>query len=193
MATPPVHRDLVVIGASAGGVDALKRLVAALPADLPAAVCATIHLASGTPSMLAGILSRASAMPVVAAEDGAVLEEGVVHVSQPDAHLVVVDDRLVLGQGAKENGNRPSIDVLLRSAALARGNRVVGVVLTGMLDDGTAGLGTVLRYGGSALVQDPDEAEFPSMPRNALRGNPGARPLPLQDLVEEVVRLVSSD
>jgi two-component system chemotaxis response regulator CheB len=143
--------------------------------------------------MLPGILSRASSITVQAAVDGAPLEDGVVYVSQPDAHLVVVEDHLVLGQGAKENGNRPSVDVLLRSAALARGTRVVGIVLTGMLDDGTAGLTAVLRYGGVAVVQDPADAEFPSMPRNALRANPTARTLPLQDLAEEVTRIVGSD
>jgi two-component system chemotaxis response regulator CheB len=190
---PATHRDLVVVGGSAGGVDALKRFVAALPADLPAAVCVTLHLASGAPSMLPGILARGSAIRVEAAVDGAPLEDGVVYVSQPDAHLVVVDDRIVLGQGAKENGNRPSVDVLLRSAAVARGTRVVGVVLTGMLDDGTAGLTVVARHGGAVLVQDPEDAEFPSMPRNALRANPMATALSLSALAEEVVRLVSSD
>jgi two-component system chemotaxis response regulator CheB len=190
---PAGQRDLVVVGGSAGGVDALKRFVALLPPDLPAAVCVTLHLASGSPSMLPGILARVSAIKVQPAEDGAQLEDGVVYVAQPDAHLVVVDDHLVLGQGARENGNRPSVDVLLRSAAVARGSRVVGVVLTGMLDDGAAGLAAVARYGGAALVQDPEDAEFPSMPRNALRGTPTARALPLAALADEVVRIVSSD
>lgn len=193
IAGPPGHRDLVVVGGSAGGVDALKRFVAALPPDLPAAVCVTLHLASGSPSMLPGILARISAIRVEPAVDGTALEDGVVYVSQPDSHLVVVDDRLVLGQGARENGNRPSVDVLLRSAAVARGSRVVGIVLTGMLDDGTAGLAAVARYGGAALVQDPEDAEFPSMPSNALRGTPHAQVLPLDALAEEVVRIVSSD
>jgi two-component system chemotaxis response regulator CheB len=192
-AGPPGHRDLVVVGGSAGGVDALKRFVAALPADLPAAVCVTLHLASGSPSMLPGILARGSALRVQPAVDDTPLEDGVVYVSQPDSHLVVVDDRLVLGQGARENGNRPSVDVLLRSAAVARGSRVVGIVLTGMLDDGTAGLAAVARYGGAALVQDPEDAEFPSMPSNALRATPHAQALPLDALAEEVVRIVSSD
>jgi two-component system chemotaxis response regulator CheB len=104
-----------------------------------------------------------------------------------------VDDHIELGPGAKENGYRPSVDVLLRSAAVARGPRVVGVVLTGMLADGTAGLAAVARYGGVALVQDPADAEFPSMPTNALQGTPTAGSLPLDALVDEVVRIVSSD
>lgn len=187
------RRDLVVIGGSAGGVEALKKLVSALPPDLPATVCVTLHLASGSHSMLPGILDRAAAITVTGATDGTELVPGVIHVSCPDAHLVVVGDRLVLGRGAKENGNRPSVDVLLRSAAVARGPRVIGVVLTGMLDDGTAGLAAVARYGGACLVQDPAEAEFPSMPQNALHGTPSARALPLDQLVEEVVRIVGTD
>ena len=183
--------DLVVVGGSAGGVDALKRLIARLPADLPATVCLTLHLAEGTPSLLPGILARAGSVQVLPATDGAPLRPGVVYVAPPDVHLAIVDDHVVLGPGAKENGYRPSVDVLLRSAAVARGRRVVGVVLTGMLDDGTAGLAAVARYGGVPLVQDPEEADFPSMPRNALRGTPAARPLPLEDLVDEVVRIVS--
>jgi two-component system chemotaxis response regulator CheB len=190
---PAGHRDLVVVGGSAGGVEALQRFVSALPADLPAAVCVTLHLAAGTPSMLPGILARCALLRVEPAVDGTPLEDGVIYVSQPDAHLLVVDDRIVLGHGAKENGNRPSVDVLLRSAAVARGTRVVGVVLTGMLDDGTAGLAVVARHGGAALVQHPEDAEFPSMPRNALRGTPEATSLPLSALAEEVVRIVSSD
>ena len=184
--------DLVVVGASAGGVEALKRVIAKLPADLPATVCATLHLAEGTASLLPGILSRAGTIRVLPATDGAPLERGVVYVAQPNAHLAVVEDRVVLGAGAKENGYRPSVDVLLRSAAVAHGRRVVGVVLTGMLDDGTAGLAAVARYGGVALVQDPAEADFPSMPLNALRGTPSARMLALDALVDEVVTIVST-
>lgn len=188
----PGARNLVVVGGSAGGVEALKRFVLALPADLPATVCVTLHLASGSRSLLPDILARRADIRVEPAYDGAPLDHGVVYVSQPDTHLVVLEDRLALGAGARENGNRPSVDVLLRSAAVARGTRTVGVVLTGMLDDGTAGLAAVARYGGAAFVQDPDDADFPSMPRNALAGTPTARALPLDALAEEVVRAVSS-
>ena len=184
--------DLVVIGASAGGVEALKRVIALLPPDLPATVCVTLHLADDTTSLLPGILSRAGAIEVLPATDGAPLRPGVVYVSQPSFHLTVVDDHVELGPGAKENGFRPSVDVLLRSAAVARGPRVVGVILTGMLDDGTAGLAAVARYGGVTLVQDPADAEFPSMPSNALHGTPTARSLSLDALVDEVVEIVSS-
>lgn len=188
-----VSRNLVVVGGSAGGVEALKRVVSALPADLPATVCVTLHLASGSPSLLPSILARSAQIQVEPATDGAPLLPGVVYVALPDAHMVVLDDHVRLARGARENGNRPSLDVLLRSAALAHGTGVTGVVLTGMLDDGTAGLAAVSRYGGACLVQDPAEAEFPSMPRNALKGTPAARALPLAGLVDEVVRIVSSD
>jgi two-component system chemotaxis response regulator CheB len=185
--------DVVVIGASAGGVEALKRMIAALPHDLPATVCLTLHLADDTPSLLPGILARVGSIEVLPAVDGAPLRPGVVYVSQPNTHLAVMGDHIELGPGAKENGYRPSVDVLLRSAAVARGPRVVGVVLTGMLDDGTAGLAAVARYGGATLVQDPTDAEFPSMPANALQGTPTARSLSLDALVDEVVRIVSSE
>lgn len=111
--------------------------------------------------------------------------------ARPDAHLVVLDDHIVLGHGARENGARPSHDVLLRSAALARGPRVVGAVLTGLLDDGAAGLAAVARYGGLCLAQEPADAEFPSMPRAALGAVPSARTCSLADLLREVVRAVT--
>jgi two-component system chemotaxis response regulator CheB len=148
----------VVVGASAGGVEALKRFVDALPEDLPASLCVTIHLADGTQSMLPGILGGRAAIRVEPAVDDAPLVPGVVHVGQPDSHIVVVEDRIVLSKAARENGNRLSIDV-------PRGNRSVGAVLTGMLDDGTVGLATIARYGGAAPVQDPAKADFPSLPR----------------------------
>ena len=188
---PPQQRDLVVVGASAGGVEALKVLVGALPADLPATVLVALHLPATARSHLPDILSRAGALPVRQARDGMRLEAGEVVVAHPDAHLLVVDDQIALGRGARENGSRPSHDAMLRAAALARGPRVVGAVLTGLLDDGAAGLQTVRRYGGSCLVQDPVEADFPSMPHAALRAVPDARSLPLQALAEQVVRAVN--
>lgn len=183
----------MVVGGSAGGVEALKRFISSLPGDLPATVCVSLHLGTSTPSLLASILARGSSLRVEAAYDGAPVEPGVVYVAQSDVHLVVLPGRLQLGTGPRENGHRPSLDALLRSAALAYGPRVVGVVLTGMLDDGSAGLARVHRYGGLALVQDPDEAEFPSMPRNALAATPEALRLPLAGLVEKVVTSVNSD
>jgi two-component system chemotaxis response regulator CheB len=182
---------VVVVGGSAGGVEALKRFVSSLPHDLPAAVFVTLHLASGAKSLLPGILARGAAIRVVPAVDGAPVETATVYVAQPDTHLVVDGNRVRLGAGARENGHRPSVDVLLRSAAVSSGHRVVGVVLTGMLDDGSAGLRAVARYGGAVFVQHPDDAEFPAMPRNALAAVPQANALPLDQLTEEVVRTVA--
>lgn len=183
-------RDLVVVGASAGGVEALKALTAALPAALPATVLVALHLPVDARSYLAEILQRRCRLEVRSAEDGLPLRPGRVVVAHPDAHLLVVDDAVVLGRGPRENGARPSHDAMLRSAALARGPRVIGVVLTGLLDDGAAGLRLVERYGGACLVQDPGTADFPSMPLAALAAVPTARAVPLAALAAEVVRLV---
>ena len=185
------QRDLVAVGASAGGVEALKALCAALPADLPATVLVALHVPPSARSYLADILGRSCALPVRQAREGMPLQRGEVVVAHPDAHLLVVEDRIVLGHGAHENGSRPSHDAMLRSAALARGPRVVGAVLTGLLDDGAAGLKAVRRYGGHCVVQSPDDADFPSMPKAALRAVPDALSLPLTALAEEVVRAVN--
>lgn len=186
-----VRHDLVAVGASAGGVEALKTLVGGLPGDLEATVLLALHLPVDARSYLPEILQRRCSLPVAQAEDGMPLRPGTVVLAHPDAHLLVVDDRIVLGRGARENGSRPAHDAMLRSCALARGPRTVGVVLTGLLDDGAAGLRRVHRYGGACLVQDPATADFPSMPRAAQLAVPSARALPLDELTAEVVRLVA--
>lgn len=168
----PGH-DLIVIGGSAGAVEALSLLVAGLPPDLPAAVCVVVHQPAFAPSRLPEILDRAGPLPAVAARDGAPLTPGTVHVAVPDRHLLVVRDgdetgRLRLTHGPRENRTRPAVDPLFRSAALAYGPRVIGVVLSGALDDGTAGLWTVRDRGGLAVVQDPASASVSSMPASAV-------------------------
>jgi two-component system chemotaxis response regulator CheB len=162
------RRDLVVIGASAGGVETLKRVVARLPGDLPAAVCVVLHLAPASPSALADILGRAGPLPCRTAEPEQPLEDGQIIVAPPDRHLVVDGNCLRLTIGPRENNHRPAIDVLFRSAALSHGANVIGVVLSGTRDDGTAGLALIKQHGGLAVVQDPDDALYPDMPRNAL-------------------------
>lgn len=161
-------RDLVVIGASAGGVETLKRVVAGLEPDLAAAVCIVLHLAPGSPSALARILQRAGKLPCRAASDGEPLRPGEILVAPPDHHLVIEDGRARLTVGPRENGHRPAVDVLFRSAAAARHTRVIGVVLSGTRDDGSAGLAVIKASGGATIVQDPDEALYPGMPANAL-------------------------
>jgi two-component system chemotaxis response regulator CheB len=162
-------RDIIVIGASAGGVQALSSLVADLPRDLPAAVFIVLHIPSNTPSLLPAILARHSSLPVAHSTDGELIEHGRVYVAPPDRHLLIDNDRVNLVHGPKENMHRPSIDALFRSAARWAGPRVIGVVLTGARDDGTVGMRAIKQCGGIAIVQDPSEAPFPSMPLNVLQ------------------------
>jgi two-component system chemotaxis response regulator CheB len=163
-----VRRDLVVIGASAGGVEALRRLVSTLPPDLPAAVCVVLHVSASTPSALAGILARAGKLPCTTASDGDPLVAGQILVAPPDRHLVIEDGHARVTIGPRENNHRPSIDALFRSASQAARERVTGVVLSGMRDDGTAGLAIIKEAGGLVLVQDPRDALHPGMPTSAI-------------------------
>jgi two-component system chemotaxis response regulator CheB len=158
--------DIIVIGASAGGVEALSVLAAQLPRDLRAAVLVVLHVSRGR-SVLPEILTRAGRLPADHPDDGDPLEYGRIYVASPDHHLTIEPGKVRVVHGPMENGCRPAIDPLFRSAARVYGPRVVGVVLTGALDDGTAGLAAVKEAGGLAIVQDPDEAFAPSMPRSA--------------------------
>jgi two-component system chemotaxis response regulator CheB len=160
---------VVTIGGSSGGVEALARLVGGLPADLPAAVLVVVHFPEGTPSALPRILSRSGPLEAVHPGDGDLVGKGRIYVAPPGLHLLVEDGRVRLARGPKENGHRPALDPLFRTAALAYGPRAVGVVLTGSLDDGTAGLATIKARGGVAAVQGPKDALFRSMPESALR------------------------
>jgi two-component system chemotaxis response regulator CheB len=158
--------DIVVIGASAGGIEALKELLQQLTPDLPAALFIVLHL--GARSHLAHILARHCPLPVVAAESGAKIEPGRVTIGVPRRHLVLHDRHILLSRGPRENLSRPAVDVLFRSAAATFGGRVIGIVLSGALNDGTAGLSAIKRCGGCAVVQDPADATVASMPRSAL-------------------------
>ena len=161
-------RDVVTIGASSGGVEALVRLAGGLPEDLPAAVLVVLHFPEGAPSALPRILSRSGPLPALHPEDGDRMEQGRVYVAPPGLHMMLEDGRVRLVRGPKENYHRPAVDPLFRSAAVAYGRRVVGVVLSGARDDGTAGLSAIKRRGGVAIVQDPDDALFRGMPESAL-------------------------
>jgi two-component system chemotaxis response regulator CheB len=176
------RRDLVAIGASSGGVDALKRLAGALPADYHGALFVVVHISPEAHSTLPSILMRAGRMPAVHAADGMPIEHGRIHVAPPDHHLLVERGMLRVVQGPRENRHRPAIDPLFRSLAWAYGPRAVGVVLTGNLDDGTAGLWAIKSCGGTTIVQEPNEADHPQMPMNALMHNRIDHRLPLEGI-----------
>ncbi len=161
-------RDIVVIGASAGGVTALRELVESLPADFQASIFIVQHLSPSTPSILPHILSRAGVLKAVHPKDGDPIVSGQIYVSPPDHHMLLENDRILIKKGPKENRFRPSIDALFRSAAYQYGARAIGVVLTGLLNDGTSGMWSIKRMGGLGVVQQPEDAEYPSMPTSVL-------------------------
>jgi two-component system chemotaxis response regulator CheB len=167
MQRAPPTRDVIVIGGSAGAVEALRTLLQDLPGDLPATILIVVHI--GESSILASVLNRCSALPVAAARSGVTFQRGHVYVGVPGAHLLLHDDHILLRRGPRENHARPAIDALFHSAAASCGSRVIGVLLSGSLSDGTAGLRAIKRCGGLAIVQKPEEALTPSMPRSALR------------------------
>jgi two-component system chemotaxis response regulator CheB len=184
--------EIIVIGASVGGVDALPRLIASLPADLPASVFVVLHSAPHGPGLLPHIIRKTSALPVRHAIDREKILPGRVYVSRPDLHLMVDGNQVRMVRGPKENFHRPSIDALFRTAAESYGARVVGVVLTGNLDDGTAGLHAIKSLGGVAIVQDPKDATAPAMPRSALRNVKVNHCLPLARIGPLLVRLATT-
>jgi two-component system, chemotaxis family, protein-glutamate methylesterase/glutaminase len=180
--------DIIVIGASAGGVEAISTVVAELPRDLRGAVLVVLHLARGR-SVMPEILTRVARMPAVHPSDGERLQFGRIYVAPPDHHLVVEGDTVRTTHGPTENGVRPAVDTLFRSAARFYGPRVIGVVLTGSLDDGTAGLAAIKEAGGIAVVQDPEEAFAPSMPRSAMHHVDVDHVLPLREIGPLLVSL----
>ena len=188
IAGPAQARGIVALGASAGGIEALQRLMRELPEDLPAAVCLVLHIPATSRSLLADIISRQTALPVTSAIDGERLVVGHVYVAPPDRHLRVRAGSIELDRGPKENGVRPAIDPLFRSAAGAYGERAIAVVLSGSLSDGAGGAAAVAAAGGAVLVQEPDDAVVPSMPESALAAVPGAARLPAPELGQEIAR-----
>ncbi len=184
----PGH-DIIVIGASTGGVEAVSMLVRGFPKDLPAALFVVIHIPAQATSVLPLILERSGQLPARHGIDGEPIQRGRIYVAPPDFHLLVERGHIRVMRGPKENRNRPAIDPLFRSAARAYGPRVVGVILTGALNDGTAGLLAIKRRGGRAVVQDPADAFFPSMPESALEYVSADYCLPLAQISPVLVSL----
>ena len=186
-------KDIIVIGTSSGGIDALKGLVASLPRDLKAAVFVALHVAPYSIGILPEILERAGPLPASNARDMEPIEHGRIYVAPPDRHLLVESPGVVrVTRGPRENRFRPAVDPLFRSAAYAFGPRVVGVILTGRLDDGTAGLWAVKERGGTAVVQHPDDAYAPSMPLNAIKHVEVDHIVPLREIAPLLVRLTET-
>jgi two-component system chemotaxis response regulator CheB len=184
------NRDIIVIGSSAGGVEALQRLCARLPANLPAAVFVVQHLSPSSRSLLPQLIGRVAPLPAASPADGDAIEPGRIYVAAPDHHMLLRHGRVLMRRGPYENRTRPAVNALFRSAAIAYGGRVIGVVLTGLLDDGTEGLIAIKAAGGMSVVQDPADAEWPSMPQNALKRDHVDHALRLGDLPALLVRLV---
>ena len=186
-------RDIVVIGASAGGVEALRTLFRGLPPEFPASVFVVLHLLASGHSVLPTILGRIGQVEVTAAKDGEIPERGHAYVAPPDHHLMLMDGRIRVTHGPRENGHRPAVDPLFRSAARTFDGRVIGVVLSGSLDDGTAGLQFVKSRRGMTVVQDPADAQYPAMPRNAIESVAVDHVVPAGMLAELLQRLVTEE
>ncbi len=160
--------DIVVIGASAGGIEALKEITSHLAPDLDAAIFVVVHVSPDSSGLLPNILNRHSKIPAHQAKDGEAIRPGRIYVAPPDRHLLIESDQVRVVNGPRHNRYRPAIDLLFRTAARHFAERVVGVVLTGFLDDGSSGLLAIHNAGGATIVQSPDDAEVASMPKNAL-------------------------
>jgi two-component system, chemotaxis family, protein-glutamate methylesterase/glutaminase len=185
------NRDIIVIGGSSGAAGPLKEILGRLPADLPAAVFVVLHIPARGVGILSTVASAASRLPVVQAENGMVIQNGHIYLGAPDHHLLLRESHIMLGRGPRENLVRPAIDPLFRSAALQYGPRVIGVLLSGLLSDGAAGLTAIKQCGGVALVQDPADAIANEMPLRALEATtvdlcvPGAK---IGDVLSDLAR-----
>jgi two-component system chemotaxis response regulator CheB len=175
-------RDIVVIGASAGGIIALVDLFKHLPNDFDGYIFVVEHLSAYSPSVLPQILSRAGNLKAIHPQDGEQMQKNIIYVAPPDHHLMIEKDKVLVKKGPKENRFRPSIDALFRSAAYSYGSRVIGIVLSGLLDDGTSGLWSIKRQGGICIIQDPADAAFPNMPLNVMEYVEVDRVLPVRQI-----------
>ncbi|HET8673325.1 MAG TPA: chemotaxis protein CheB, partial [Thermoleophilaceae bacterium] len=187
-----VQREVVAVGASAGGVEALRELVSELPPELPAALLVVMHMLPTGTSMLPAILARSGRLPASAARHGERLERGHIYVAPPDYHLLVADSRVQLSHGPRENGHRPALDPMFRSVARTFAQRAVGVVLSGTLDDGAAGLGMLRSHGGATIAQDPDDALYGGMPRSAIDSGAAEHVVKIFEMADLVCTLIDT-
>jgi two-component system chemotaxis response regulator CheB len=188
---PGLRRDVVTIGASAGGVEALIRLFEKLPPTIPAAIAVVIHRSARHESQLAEVLGRRASLPVLEPSDGQRIEAGHVYLAPRDVHLLMEPSVFRLDSGPKQQGTRPAVDPLFESAARAFGPRVVGVLLSGGGSDGVRGLIAISAAGGVSMAQDPAEARNPSMPERAISQDDVDAVLPLDGLAEALVSLAT--
>jgi two-component system chemotaxis response regulator CheB len=186
-----VSRDIVVIGASAGGLGALRELARGLPHDLPAALFVVLHTSAESPGFFATLLRNAGPLSVAFASHGQPIEHGHIYVAPADRHLLVKGETMALTRGPRENGFRPAADPLFRSAAESHGGRVVGIVLSGALSDGTRGLQAIKQAGGIAIAQDPDDATVYGMPSSAIRTVDVDYVLPAREMPAVIARLAT--
>jgi two-component system chemotaxis response regulator CheB len=185
-------KDIVVIGASAGGVEALISLVSRLPADFSGSVFVVVHVPADTASMLPQILTRRGPLVASHPKDGESIQKGRIYVAPPDFHLILEGNRVRLVRGPKEHGVRPAVDPLFRSAALEFGPRVVGVILSGNLDDGSGGIIAIKERGGTTIVQDPSEALYPGMINSAVATEMVDYCLPISEIATQLHQLLLS-
>lgn len=184
------NRDIIVIGASAGGIEALQRLCARFRPDFPATIFIAQHLSPSARSLLPQLIERAGPLPAVSPGDGDPIEAGRIYVAAPDRHMLLRPGKILMRRGPQENRTRPAVNALFRSAAIAYAGRAIGVVLTGLLDDGTDGLIAIKAAGGLSVVQDPADAAWPSMPQNALKRDHVDHVVALDALAALLERLV---
>jgi two-component system chemotaxis response regulator CheB len=188
-----MRRNIIVVGASVGGIEALRILASGLPENFAGSLFVVVHTAASSPRLLASILERAGPLPATYVAGRQSIEAGRIYVPSPDHHLLLEQGNVCVSRGPKENMFRPAIDPLFRSAAQTYGRRVIGVVLTGGLDDGTAGLLAVKQLGGTAIVQDPDDALCPSMPRSAMQQVEVDHCVPIVEMASLLTRLTREE
>jgi two-component system, chemotaxis family, protein-glutamate methylesterase/glutaminase len=184
-----IKRDIIVVGASAGGLSPLKSFVSSLPSDFKGSVFIVLHIPPYSETRLAFILSRVGHLKVIQPKDGEEIKPGMIYVAANDHHLLLENSKVIVKKGPKENRFRPSIDALFRSAAYVYGSRVIGIVLSGLLNDGTSGLWSIKRLGGITIIQEPEDAEYPQMPQNVLEYVEVDYTLPVAQMGELVVKL----